>query len=218
MLQHAQTMHDHFLDDQTAFAAFDPQFTPPFESQWQNALNKCMAHTTDETRLDQQQQMTQQVKDAMLACREQFRHLRYFVRLAFANSPAAQTAFGIQKFHRSQYSRMALLELMFTAYDMAVDNSAALAAVGYGASAINELKTAADQLKSTDVEQGLTKRGRRTLTHERIMAHNAVWNTMRQVSRAAKHVFAQNEARSKLYTLPWPKRKGKSEDTDTLRS
>jgi hypothetical protein len=218
MLQHGQTMLDHFLDDQAAFALFDPQFAPPYHTQWQDAISLCLAQTTDETRLDQQQQQTQEVKDAMLVCRQKFRDLRYFVRLAFAHGPATQSAFGIEKFHRSQYSRLELLQLMYSAYDLAVEHTAALTAVGFDASAINEIKTVADQLKDMDVAQGMGKRGRRSLTHERIMAYNALWNTMRQVSRAAKHVFAPNEARSQLYALPWPKRKAKKpDDTATLQ-
>lgn len=217
LLQHAQTMHDHFLDDQAAFTAFDPNFAAPFNTEWQNAINQCLAQTTDKTRLDEQQQITQEVKEAIQACRQKFRDLRYFVRLAFAGNPAMQTAFGIEKFHRSQYSRLALLQLMITAYDMAMEHSAELNAVGFNASAITEIKTLADQLQNTDVAQGISKRERKTLTINRILDHNALWDTMRQVSRAAKHIYDSNPARASLYTLPWPKRKKQTKDTAILQ-
>lgn len=218
LVQHARTMRAHFLDDQAQFAAFDPLFAAPFEADWANAIDLCSDERRDATSRSIIQQHTQQVMESMADCERTFRDLRYFVRLAFPNSPATWEAYGFSEFHSKRKGQLTLIELMQRAFLLASDHSAQLAAVGFDAAAIAGIRTGYEQLQAAKTDQEVEKHGRGSSTVNRVVAHNAVWDMMRQVSKAAKHIFTHDTARANLYALPWPKRKKQAEDSAILQA
>ena len=114
MLEFSKTMRTHFIDEQAQFAAFDADFTSPFENDWLSAIDAAEAILPDEVIKDQLQQLTADVEQAMEKCRTKFQVSKYFIDKAFGNSVAIRNEFGYNDYDRNRQGQLTLLQFMQT--------------------------------------------------------------------------------------------------------
>lgn len=202
MLEFSKTMRAHFLDEQAGFSAFDADFAAPFEDDWQTAITDAEAILPDEVIKDQLQQLTADVEAAMEACRNKFQASKYFIERAFPNSKAIRNEFGFDNYDRDRQGQTSLLRFMETFFVTATKYAAQLATVNYDAAAVAEIGTLKTALDNADIAQEKFKGTRQTITEERIVKHNAVWDITVRVSKAGKIIFMNDPAKYQLFLLP----------------
>lgn len=212
VLQSAKVMLSLFEDDQAEFAAFDADFGTPYETTWKQAIEDCGPHLNDETIRDQLQQCTEIVKAAMKACREKYTDLKFFVRKAFPDDPAALQVFGFHTFRQESRKQLALIQLMNVVHSEAEDRAVALNAAGFSNADIAEIDTLNQALIAANTAQEAFKGARGTKTEDRKLAYNALWKIMQTVNRASRSIYRNNPAKKKQYQLPVAPRKKKKEE------
>lgn len=202
LIEFSTTMLDHFITDQAEFSAFDAEFGTPFESDWQALIDAALAFPTDETVVDQLQQLTLNVEEAMEACQVKFRASKYFIERAFSNAPGTLNEFGFDDFKRARGRQMPMVQFMQKFFDTATKYAAELDAVGFDAAAIAEIQTLGVALVDANRAQESFKGTRSTTAQDRVLAMNAVWDVMVRVSKAGKIIFMDNPAKYQLFLLP----------------
>ncbi|MCB9191087.1 MAG: carboxypeptidase regulatory-like domain-containing protein [Flavobacteriales bacterium] len=202
MLEFSKTMRTHFIDEQAQFAAFDADFTSPFENDWLSAIDAAEAILPDEVIKDQLQQLTADVEQAMEKCRTKFQVSKYFIDKAFGNSVAIRNEFGYNDYDRNRQGQLTLLQFMQTFFKTATKYAAELAAVGFDAAAVAEIDLLAKTLNDANIAQEKFKGTRQLTTEERIQQHNKVWDITVRVSRAGKIIFMNDPAKYQLFLLP----------------
>lgn len=202
MLEHNKTMLQHFTDEQAAFSAFDADFANPFETDWETAISTAEAHATDETILDQLQQLTNDVEDAMEAARNKFQQSKYFIEKAFPDKPAVQNEFGFDNYKPQRKSQTGMIQFMHTFFATATKYTAELASVGYDAAAVAEIESLLVDLDKANNKQEKFKGTRLVLTEDRKKDMNKAWDTMVRVSKAGKTIFVNDPAKYQLFLLP----------------
>jgi hypothetical protein len=202
MQEFSATMLDHFIDEQAAFSAFDADFANPFEADWQALLDAALAFPTDETVVDQLQQLTADVEAAIEAGQVKFRSSRYFIEKAFPNNPGIRDEFGFDDFEKARRTQMGMVQFMQKFFDTATKYAAQLAAAGYDAAAVAEIETLANTLVVANRAQEKFKGTRSVTAQDRVNAMNAVWNITVRVSKAGKIIFMNDPAKYQLFLLP----------------
>lgn len=202
MLEYCKTMLAHFLDEQANFEAFDVAFATPFETDWQDAIDAAEDILPDEAVQDQLQQLTADVEAAMEASRQKFAATRYFIEKAFPDKPAVQKEFGVDDYRDVRKSQKGMTQFMQTLFKTATKYAAQLAAVNYDAAAVAEIQTLGNALNDANIAQEKFKGTRVVTTEERVVAHNAAWDVMVQVSKAGKIIFRNDPAKYQLFLLP----------------
>ncbi len=202
MLEYCKTMLSHFTDEQAQFETFDADFATPFETNWQDAIDTAEDILPDEAVQDQLQQLTADVDSAMEAARQKFADSRYFIEKAFPSKPAVQKEFGMDDYRDARKSQKGMTQFMQTFFKTATKYAAELAAVNYNAAAVAEIQTLGTTLNDANIAQEKFKGTRWTITETRIVAHNAAWDVMLQVSKAGKVIFQKSPAKYQWFLLP----------------
>lgn len=212
LLEKAQVSRSFFIDEQADFVAFDSDFAHPYEETWETVINECQSHLNDETVRDQLQQHTADVKAAMRACHNKFMDTKYFIRKAFPNNPGMQKAFGFDTFLVTARRQLSLLEFMQVFHALVLENAAALNAVGYDNAAIEEIKTLYEALIQANIQQERFKGSRPTLTEDRKISFNKLWEVMQLINSVSRTIHRENPAMRKIFMLPVPVRKKKKKE------
>jgi len=204
LLQQAQTMLDHFLDDIAAFAARYPLMDATYATNWQTAIDNADDMPDDEEVVSNQKQTTNAVNEAMVAAMNHYSLLVTFLKMIYKPKIAAVLDhFGYPRYRRVRYVQLEMKELMDLAFERA--NSATykadLIARGFVQADIDLLNTLAQQLDSNNREQEKAKTDRPELAQNRTELHNMVWDIMEEVNIASTVVFADNYAKQQHYLL-----------------
>lgn len=202
MLEKNKTMRQHFIDEQAEFSGFDIDFATPFETGWQSAIDAAEAILPDEVIQDQLQQLTADVDATMEAARQKFQSSKYFIEKAFPNRTGVRNEFGYDNYDGIRKSQTGMFQFMQTFFKTATKYATELAAEGYDAAAVTEIETLGNALNDANIAQEKFKGTRVSTTEERIIAHNAAWDIMVQVSKAGKIIFMNNPAKYQLFLLP----------------
>jgi hypothetical protein len=212
LLEKAKVIRTFFIDEQADFAAFDSDFAHPYEETWETVIDECQSHLNDETVRDQLQQRTANVKAAMRACHNKFMDTKYFIRKAFPDNPGMQKAFGFDTFLVTARRQLSLLEFMQVFHALVLEHAAALNAVGYSNTDIEEIKTLYEALEHANTEQERFKGGRPTLTMGRKISFNKLWEVMRMINSVSRIIHRDNPTMRNIFMLPVPLRKKKKKE------
>jgi hypothetical protein len=204
LLQQAQTMLDHFLDDIAAFTARYPLMDATYATAWQTAIDDADDMPDDEEVVSNQKQTTIAVDEVMIAAINHYSLLVTFLKMIYKPKIAAVLDhFGYPRYRRVRYVQLEMKELMDLAYDRAnsADYKADLIARGFVQADIDLLNTLAQQLDDKNRVQEKAKTDRPELAQNRIELHNAVWDIMNEVNIASTVVFYNNYAKQQHYLL-----------------
>lgn len=202
MQEFTKTMREHFVEDQAAFATFDPDFANPYEEVWLTAINTSGAQPTDEIVIDQLTQLTADVEAAMTNARNKFQDSKYFIEKAFPNNVPVWNEFGYDNYNGIRLDQRGMIEFMKLLHTTATKYAAELTTAGYNAAAIAEIETLMVALDTANTTQEKFKGDRGVITQTRISAHNALWDITTRTSKAGKVVFRNDAARYNLCLLP----------------
>lgn len=201
MLESADTMQASFVLDQAEFEAFDTQLTVGFGTDWKNAIDAAYAEEGDNTVKAQIEAETVAVQTAMQKCRDAYTDIIYFAGKAFGDNSPRLKEFGRGSAYRSAYNNQPkLVEFMDELVEVTARYNTELTNAGCSAPVLAMPATALAELRSLNVNQNQSIKGRPTITAERVSKLNAAYEFMRTVTEAAKRVYRTNPAKLGLYT------------------
>jgi hypothetical protein len=197
------TMHLIFQEREAVFAAFDPDFAPPFAANWKAATELAYDQYSDELTVDELAGFTEEVNKAIKQGRSTMADLRFFVHKAFGTKGLA-AVFNFKAHDRLTRQPANYIIYLRVQHAMAQQFSAQLTAKGMTPAQIAAIAAAADQLAAAELAQETFKRERlrRTVQRKDVMA--AMWAYLQQVHRAAQVIYAEDEVMRNIFALDPP--------------
>ena len=202
MLQFARTYLALFITDQAGFKATNPDFSDPFPTAWQAAIELAYSTPTDEVVVDVQSEQTKVVLDIMEQCRKKYRQVSYYAGDAFDEDKTILNEFGQDDYENIRTSQAGMVVFMGTLFETTTKYFAELKAKGFTAAMRDEIPLLQKSLSDSDVQQELQKKQRGTTAATRVSRMNDVWKFCQKVNRASKLVFDGDIAKLHQYLLP----------------
>ncbi len=197
----ATVLLEHYKLHEADFTAFDAQFGPAWQNDWQAAIDLAISQPTDEKTLDEQYQLTEAVEQKTAEALRSIEDLQYYVQKAFgAGSPEYRALNYRQPSLLIRYPHRVLVNTL-VASELASLWQAELMAAGMPAALISNLQTRADELLQAEKEQELFKRQRLLRTAQRVKILNNMWAYVRQVSDAASIIYRDKQELKKLFVV-----------------
>lgn len=188
-----------FNEDIAAFSAFDTTLDAAYATAWDAKINAAQEALPDSYIKDVQAGKTEIVLALMEQAKEKYNEVKFFAQKVFRDSPAAQNEFGIDSYDKARKSQDAMIILLGEIHYACQKYATELIAGGYDQLKIDGILALKHSLDDANNEQDGFKKGRPTLTQERIVALNECFMATRTVIDAAMVVFYNNPARRKAY-------------------
>ena len=203
MLKEAQRFVDQFEEDEADFTKDYTTFEAPFATDMQDAIDVCMATTSDKVCVGKLAEQTAKIEVLMETGRVEYQGGKLYVELGFPKDSAKLRTYGQPDYVAARASHVKLPILMIQGYDMAsdVDNKAILIAKGFTLLKIEAIKTTADAIKQAVRKQSKLKNARFSTTQERTINLNALWAMMVLISECAKKIYVKNPVMWNRYLL-----------------
>ncbi|MGE0637162.1 MAG: carboxypeptidase-like regulatory domain-containing protein [Bacteroidia bacterium] len=203
-IQFAKDTHDNVAVASTLaqFNTFDPEFTAAFLAAFLLAIAEAEAVPSDEQVEAVISQLTQEVEDAMAACRKKYQDSKYFIEKAFPKNKAVHNEFGYEKYLKARDNQAKMIEFMKDFFGAATKYSAQLNLVNYTPAMITEIETIGNNLDTKNRQQNNHINNQPVITKERIDKHNIVWQITVRLCAAGKIIFYNNYSEYQKYLLP----------------
>lgn len=204
MLEYAKKLLAFFSADLADFIAEDSNYSSPFDTDWESAMQAAELIPTAEQRDDELTQLTQKVELEMTNCRDVFQGMKRYIKKAFPVSPEHWNEFGFDDYDGIRDKQPVMIQFMKRLHTTATKYAAQLTdpAVNFSAARIAEIETRANALDKANNEQEVFKKNRLTYTRERVEAYNAVWNTCTDVANTGKFIYRNQYDKYQHYLLP----------------
>ena len=203
VLEQARVMYAFFMVDIGSFTARFPFMDSTYAADFLTAIDDADAQPDDETVVDMQQMVTEQLNQNMQLARNAYTTLMVYVELAFPGRADVLELFGKRKYEAARRNQLKLKELMELAYTVAQkpEYNPALIAKGYTQAEIDQLNVIAETLEVSNVEQEVAKGERLTSSQLRVKKYNEMYAYMQEISKTSKLVFADDYAKQQQYLL-----------------
>jgi hypothetical protein len=202
MFNEAQTIHNLLDDDLADFTAKDAAFNLDFLEDFQTKINDCIAFKTDETYMDEVEQLTKNVMQAWENCKNYFQDMKYYIEKAFPNDPAIHKQFGYDDYRDMSRLQDKVVPFMESLKKKAADNMPALLAAGMTAAQIDQINLLKNAFNAANGTQDEAIKRRLELTQMRIELNNSLWKILQQINKLSKAVYRGNYAKLQQYLLP----------------
>jgi hypothetical protein len=188
-----------FAKEQATFQALDPTLDAAFLLAWQNLIETCESHTSDETMLDMQREKTTALEQHINAALLKVNELEFYVKNAFPDNPALWQEFGFKQRKTATDSHSRFLIWLFTMHRVLLDYEATLLAAGMPATFNSGFENTTSACAEAEFEQEYAKRLRLRQTRLRVEQLNRLHSYLQRVQHAAQIIFATNETKRKEY-------------------
>lgn len=203
ILQQSEVMLSSFIDDKSKFIQFFPGLDDPFAEKWAEANAQARALLPDYVSRGNILTHTTSLDSLLEQGRNLFQSLMLYAKLAFPGNALILNQLGHSEYESARKSQLKLPILLKVAYAKASEETTKAALMGQGMKAadIELLATLAEEISKENVNQENAKNLRTTDANTRIMAINAVYAKMSQVSECSKLVFQNDALRYSFYLL-----------------
>ena len=203
MLQQANLQLGSFTEYKSRFTDRFPNLADPFAANWTVAISNAQEMLPDYASVAAQSGQTSMLETLMDQGRTLFQTLMLYTQIAFPKNASLLKLMGQSQYESARGSQLKLPILMRTAYVIASgpEYKPALIASGLPEEDIESLNTLAKNIVEQDLAQEKSKKDRSINSNQRIIAMNAVWDTMAQVSQCAKLVFQDDASLYHLFLL-----------------
>ena len=199
----AQSMQPQFAVDLPKFATFNPWFTDSVNVQLLTNMTAGLVDFSESSHTAEIERQTEAIGQMLVTSGQKYLKLMYYVDQKFSGSKAVSDTFGHSRYLKARQSEKEMISLLnqaCTAVELP-EFKAALLAAGMPESLPHELKGLSAELSSADGIQEMLKKKQLLVTSERINLFNSIWDTLSQISTAAKIIFADDPARMAIYQL-----------------
>lgn len=201
MLETSGALHLLFNEDLAAFTAFDSTMDAAFSTAWKAAITAAHDVIPDSLIKDIQAGKTLEVLELMEKAKEKYNEVKFFSHKVFKNNLPKRNEFGVDSYERARKSQTGMITLLGEMSKTCQKYSEELLAGGFDQAKMDEIETLRIALDEANLEQESYKRGRPTLTLERIQVLNACYDFTRTVMDAAVVVFYNNQVRRRAYVF-----------------
>ncbi|RAK67138.1 hypothetical protein [Hymenobacter edaphi] len=196
-----RTMHGHYLTDAAAFAAVNPELGGTFGAEWMAALEAADKAPNVDVRRGTLSEDTAVVGNEMERARRTAQSVFYYVEQAFPKNKGRLNQYGKDRYARAANDPEEMRLLLDMAAEAAERDKVALAAKGFTAQQLTDLKTLADQLDAVDTRQEMQKGTNQEGTGGYVRVQNAAYGFGQRLNKAARLAFPANATRRQLYRL-----------------
>jgi len=173
------------------FQAFDPDLNLAFAQTWLDVVEQFEGHQSDENTLDELQQYTVNLDNALNTLLDKVHSLEYFVDQLYEATPYRKKELNFTTIKRMRYSKHAdMLIACQVLLAEATELQAGLSAVGMPPTLLPALEVAIQTTHNCMLQQERFKITRLRLTTQRIEIVNRLYTLHRTVARAAQVIFA----------------------------
>ncbi len=201
LLQRSRTVRQLFINYMAAFMAFDPDLDATYAANWLLSIEECRDHPTDETTVDQQQQHTDELEQAIKEGFAAANDLEYYVKKAFPGDKSYREEFGFGERTKARQRTLNLLIWLEVMIKIANDYPAELAAVNMPASVLTNLQAKQQNAVQKEIAQEYFKRMRKRLARQRVKNFNTLYGFFTRINNAAQIVFANEKEERELFEL-----------------
>jgi hypothetical protein len=212
----ARVIYSFFVDDLSAFNAFDTTMNAGFGAEFLAAIEAADVAGADYVIKYQQAQKTETVSQVMDKARTKCADVRYFVQQTFPKSAGTQNEFGLNGYLKARYSVTKMLLLLDQLHAVCVSYQPELNLKGFSAAAIAEINTIKTNLETSKILQELAKKQRPKLTEKRIVILNTCYAKMAQVNKAAQRVYINDYAKQHQFVYIPSQGKSKKINTEEI--
>jgi hypothetical protein len=204
MFSTSDTHRLHFITYKADFITLDPDFNDPFETDWLASIDASEGYETAETRDDQLQQESEEVDAAMLASRECYIGMKYYIEKAFADKPKIRQKFGLDDYDEASRSHKKMRGFLLNLHTQSVvpAHLASLTTAGCTAGRLANILVIQATLRTEDREQNAFAATETIATKGRITQYNATYAFDQKVNRASKVIFYNNPEVLNLFLFP----------------
>lgn len=202
MLAAAKTCRLFFEEDKADFVGFAAPFADPFSADWLLLIEQAEAEQSDESIVDVQTGLTNDVEHWMDMCRKHYQRLKYFIGQAYPENLSIQNEFGYDDYEEARNNQLRMMAFMQQLHHAADKYKVNLFAEGYTQQQLDDILNLKTRLDQANQDQEQYKGNRGVLTQDRVEKHNAVWEIFQQVCAAGKRVYIDDYAKHQRYLLP----------------
>jgi hypothetical protein len=202
MYEAAKTKRGFFIADKADFIAFDPDFDDPFADGWLTQINSAEAMPQDETLDDQLTQLTADVEEQMVKCRDKFQDSKFFIEKTFPDKVKIWNEFGYNNYEAARKSQVQMIQFMKNFHTTATKYKIQLIAKNYTQVMIDEIDSLRKALDDANQVQESFIGNLPVQTQARHIKNNELWETIVKVCSAGKRKFKNDFAKYQRYLLP----------------
>ena len=211
MLETSDVFRLLFEDDLGKFTAFDSTLTANFVVEWKAKIVEGYKLDTHHRVKAIQGTMTAEVFKKMGECRSKYKEVKFFAEKAFPNNAAIRGKFGTQEFSKVRAKQLEMMPFMTEMYQACMEYKTELIAEGMTQTKIDAIKTLQEELLFLYNERENYAREKKAITETRIETLNACYRYTKLVMDAAKIIFEDDYARTKMFVFGARKRKKENE-------
>lgn len=203
VIEKAQSMQPQFATDLVQFTSFNPWFSSAVSNQLANQLTKAISDFSASSHTAQIEIQTETIVQLLTTAGQKYQLLMYYVEKAIGSSKAISDTFGRKRYEKARKSEKEMVSLLNQATTAANqgDFRQKLITAGMPEGLLTEIPILAGDLTAADGKQEMLKKQQLLVTTERIELFNSIWDTLSEISSAAKFIFADDPARLAIYQL-----------------
>lgn len=201
MIQTAKTLFGNFVEDNQAFAAFDPDYGGGFIDRFRNELQEAEDIAKNMSVNAELTGLSADVQSAMEKCKNYFMMFKHFVEKAFPDDVPVWKEFGYDNYDYSSKYQAEMIQFMNRLHVTATKYREQLATVSFTQERIDEINAIKRELDNADQHQENLKKNRANITQERLTKLNACWNEISEIARLGKLIFANDFGKYQRYVI-----------------
>ena len=203
VIEKAQSVQPQFATDLVQFTTFNPWFTSAVNDQLAIQVTEAISDFSANSHTAHIEIQTETIAQLLSTSGLKYQRLIYYVERAIGSSKAIGDTFGHQRYEKARQSEKEMVSLLNQAVVAANQDDfiQKLTAAGMPEDLLAEMQTLATDLAAADGKQEMLKKQQLLVTSQRIELFNSMWDTMSEISSAAKIIFADDPARLAIYQL-----------------
>ena len=198
-----QSVQPQFEVDLPQFTIFNPWFTDSVNVQLKTNMTAGLVDFSQSSHTAEIERQTEVIGQLLYTSGQKYQKLMYYVDQKFKGTKAVGDIFGHSRYEKARQMEKEMISLLnqaCTAVELP-EFKAPLLEAGMPESLPLELAGLSTELAAADGLQEMLKKKQLLVTSERINLFNSIWDTLSQISTAAKMIFADDPARLAIYQL-----------------
>ena len=212
LLEYGNSVASFLPGDMEDFKSFDSTFGQHFINELKTGIEDFNQVKSDKVAVDEQTELTDQVRESMEKCNHAFKTVAFFARKAFDGNDSIQNQLGFNDIAEARGNQLKMIEFMVSLAKTAAKYKDQLTEAGINPEVIDSLPDLHKELTEANNKQEMYKKERPSLTSERVERLNKLYDLLLYVSDMARIIYADDPAQLNKYKMPTPRTSTDSED------
>jgi len=202
ILSTALITHQNATDNKASLQSFG--INDALLDEFHQKIVQAQAMPKEEQKRVELNEITATKNQSLENCYNWGKQLKLRVELAFGKKSPQATAFTTAKFASAKKSESQMLVTMLALLELAQNHNESLANFGQTPEFIQEGTEFLESLKSIDKLQEQTKSSKQSVSEERHILFNELYETINKINKVGRMVFADDGAKLVLFKSNWP--------------